>query len=326
MSLFEGSVPDPVTLTKTSKAEQPEFLTNYQKTLAETGLGALGAFSADGKTFTPKTGEELIAPMSALQQQAYTDAKDGLTGYEDTFTKAQGALTEVPVTKEDIQAFYNPYESAVVDEMGRQSLMNVQRNLLPSLRAGFAGQGALGSSRYANVLGQSLADVQSNLLAQQAKARQSGYETALEAALKQAGYEVQSGQALTGLGKAEQEAAEEAYKTMANLGAEETAYEQAKLQAPLTQAKNVADLLRGYQFPLESEETAQSLPTVMGSSPLAQIAGLGTLVGAVDKSAGGGLLSKLFSGVGANVPTGYTSWNQYFDLNSVPGGETPIMG
>ena len=113
---------------------------------------------------------------------------------------------------------------------------------------------------------------------------------------------------------------------MANLGAEETAYEQAKLQAPLTQTKNVADLLRGYQFPLESEETAQSLPTIMGSSPLAQIAALGTLVGAVDKSAGGGLLSKLFSGVGANVPTGYTSWNQYFDLNSVPGGETPIMG
>lgn len=295
MSLFEGSAPEPVELERSTKQISPEYYTNYMSQLSQAGQNLLGTTDASGK-LTAKTGEELVAPLSNLSSQAFLGAAgtptydsagniigytgSPLTAYTDSLTKAQNTLTGVPITQEDIEKFYNPYEQQVINEMAKQSALNFQRNVLPSLKAGFVGQGALGSQRYANVLGQTAADIESNLLAQQAKARAQGYETALEAALKQAGYDVQAGQALTSLGKTEQETAEEAYKTMQELGAAQTAYNQSKIDAPLTRAINVSKLLQGYQQPTETEETSEAIPSVYQPSALQQIAGLGTLVGA----------------------------------------------
>jgi hypothetical protein len=50
---------------------------------------------------------------------------------------------------------FDPYQTGVLDELDRLSAQNVQRNLLPGLKAGFVGAGGaggLGSQRYAGCL------------------------------------------------------------------------------------------------------------------------------------------------------------------------------
>lgn len=270
MSLFEGSAPPNIETTETVKATAPQYLTDYLTELAKAGTGQLGL-----------TGAELVAPQSELTKTAYRLAPTTLTRYESPLDAALTAAQAggAGVTAADISAFYDPYRTDVVDEMARQSALNVQRNVLPALRGAFAGTGAFGSRRYAGATGQALADIQANLLGEQAKLRSQGFMSALDAALKQKGYQTQAAQALTGLGSAEQQAAASALKTGAELGQQEQAYDQAKIEAPLTRALNVAQLLRGYTYPTTTEKKYVGPASSYGPSPLSQIAGLGTLVG-----------------------------------------------
>lgn len=282
MSLFQGEAPDPVELESTVTTKAPEYLTNYLGDLATAGTAALGTTSPEG-TFTPFTGDQLIADLPENLQTLYGDdyATDMLGRYQDPMADALTALQSgaAPITADDISAFYNPYEQSVVDEMGRQSALNFQR-AMPSLKGAFAGSGGFGGQRYANAMGQSYADVQSNLLGQQAKLRQEGYTSALDAALKSRGYDIQAGQGLTSLGQAESAAATNALKSLMDVGTQQLAYDQSIIEAPLTRAQNVAEIMRGYTYPTTVEKTEEQLPTVVGPSPLSQIAGLGTLVGA----------------------------------------------
>ena len=90
------------------------------------------------------------------------------------------------MTNESIQSFMNPYTSNVVDEMSRLSGLNTQRNVVPGLKSAFVGTGGLGSRRYAGATGQTLADIESNLMGAQTGALQKGYADALAAAKDQA--------------------------------------------------------------------------------------------------------------------------------------------
>jgi hypothetical protein len=184
------------------------------------------------------------------------------------------------VSAQDISQFYNPYEQDVVDEMGRQSALNVQQSMLPALRAAFAGQGAFGSQRFANATGQAMGNVQSDLFGNQAKLRSEGYKSALDAALRDRGYDIQAGQSLYGLGQAESQAGTQGLKTLGDIGTQELGYEQSKIEAPLTRAQNVAQIMRGYTYPMTTQETKEALPGVLSPSPLQQISGLGTLINA----------------------------------------------
>lgn len=407
-----------VTASDVTKLLDPNRATTYEP-IFEKSLSAL----------SPLTAQERI---NAFYKPFTSQSETGGLGLR-SFDEAQRAFQRQPVSQSDIRAFYNPYEQSVVDEMAKQSAINYQRNVLPSLKAGFVGQGDLGSRRYSNVLGQTAADIQSNLLAQQAKARSQGYETALEAALKEAGYDIQSGVGLTSLGKAEQEgyktaleaalkesqtdvskaqaltnlgaeerrsfsdalrsaleleqlgvtsgtgltsaaraqmdpyneavkaalmeagydvqagtglsnlgrteqeAAEEAYGALAKLGSQQTAYEQAKLEAPLTRAANVAQLMRGYAYPTSTESKAETFPPMYNKSPLEQIAGLSSLIGAAFPAGGGGAGDRLLStianvagqifgksatNVGLDLPTGFNSWADY--INAAQSDTPPI--
>jgi hypothetical protein len=117
------------------------------------------------------------------------------------------------------------------------------------------------------------------LFGNQAKLRSEGYKTALDAALRDRGYDIQAGQSLYGLGQAESQAGTQGVKALGDIGTQELGYEQSKIEAPLTRAQNVAQILRGYQFPMSTAETKETLPSSFAPSPLQQIAGLGTLIG-----------------------------------------------
>lgn len=297
MSLFEGSAPPNVTTTTTTAATAPQYLTDYLTDLAKAGQSQLGL-----------SGKDLVAAPGALQQKAYEVAPTALTGFQPAMTSAlqAGQAGAAPISQQDISAFYNPYEQDVVNRMAEQSTLNVQRQMLPQLRAAFGGTGGFGSQRYAGAIGQALGDVQANLLGEQAKYRAAGYQGALDAALRQRGLQTQAAQALGGIGAQQQAAATSGLKTLADLGATQQAYEQAQIEAPTVRAQNVAQLLRGYTYPTTTQQTYTGPAQVYQPSPLAQIAGLGSLLGAAFNTPQGGgkpfgmqaidFLSKQFGG------------------------------
>jgi hypothetical protein len=286
MSIFEGKPAPFVTTTRTTGTTAPQYLTDYLSQLAKTGQGLLG--------------NTQVAAPGALQQQAYAMAPTALTGYQQALrsgvSAAQGSAA--PIGQQDISQFYNPFQQSVVDEMARQSQRNVERNLLPQLKGAFVGSGGLGSQRYAGATGQVLADVSADLLGQQAKTMSAGYGAALDAALRQKAQQAQAAQVLGGLGQAEQAAATSGLKMLSDLGAQQQAYEQARIEAPMVRAQNVAQLLRGYTYPTTATETYTGPASSYTPSALSQIAGLGSLLASGFNQKGSGWAQMLGSGLG----------------------------
>ena len=270
MSLFEGKAPPNIETNRTTAATAPQYLTDYLTDLARAGQGQLGI-----------QGKDLVAAPSFLQEKAYQIAPTALVGFQEPMTAATNAATSAaaPLSAQDISQFYNPYEKDVVNRMSEQSALNVQRQMLPQLRAAFGGTGGFGSQRYAGAIGQALGDVQANLLGEQSKYRAAGYQSALDAALRQRGLQTQAAQTLGGIGAQQQAAVTSGLKTLSDLGAQQQAFEQAKIEAPTVRAQNVAQLLRGYTYPTTTTEKYVGPANVYQPSPLAQIAGLGALLG-----------------------------------------------
>ena len=325
--LFEGIAPPNVNTTRTTAQQAPQYLTDYLTNLAQAGTSALGTTTPAVKDaagnittpalFTPKTGEDLIAsrpdylanltsgidpatgrPYAAGQLPALSDLTRYQTPLDQALTAGKSAMD---VSSADIAKFYNPYQQQVIDEMQKQSDINLQRSVLPGLKALGVSGGQFGGSRVGNIGGQALADIAARLQAQQTEARSKGFETALDAALREQTGQTGAATALTGLGSQEQQAAKSALGTLSDLGSQQLAYEQSKIEAPLTRAANVAALLRNYQYPTTTTETYKGPGTVYGPSTLQQIAGLGSLVGAafpVDPKTG------QLTGIGTKVISG----------------------
>jgi hypothetical protein len=294
MSLFDAPAPTPVELKGSTTQTAPQYLTNYLTQLAQAGQGALGKTSADG-SLTPFGGDTLIAGLPQNLQDLYKNAGTDIQRYQTPMDESLAALQDASkgVSATDISQFYNPYEQDVVDEMGRQSALNVQQSMLPALRAAFAGQGAFGSQRFASATGQAMGNVQSDLFGNQAKLRSEGYKSALDAALRDRGYDIQAGQSLGSLGAQESQAGVSGLKALGDIGTQELGYEQSKIEAPLTRAQNVAQIMRGYTYPTTTNEVKEALPGSYAPSALQQIAGLGTLVGASFNDKGTGAGNKL---------------------------------
>jgi len=266
--MFTGSAPPSVDTTKTTTSTAPQFFTDH-----------LSGLAAAGKTAMDMDPTKMVAGFNQTQLDAFKDLPDAATSYTDQLSDAQdtAALAASGATPESIQSFMNPYTKNVVDEMARLQQQNIQRNLMPSLKAGFVGTGGLGGQRYANALGQTAADWQSNLMGQQQKSLETGYAGALEAALKQAQNQNAAAQTQGALATSEQTLGLAGNKALQEAGAKEQALEQAKIDAPLTNATNAAALLRNYTIPTSSTETYHGPWTTYQPSPLSQMAGLGSL-------------------------------------------------
>lgn len=296
MSLTQGSPLPNIKTTKTVDTTGPDWYTTYLENLAQPGTDVLA-----------KTGEELVAPMSEMQQGVLDRAEAELGGYSTTLGSAAdtAALAAAGVTPAMIASFMNPYTSGytneqgvripgVVDEMARLQQQNLQRNLLPSLKGAFGSTGATGSQRMLGAMGQMGADVQANLLGQQTKALESGYNAALKAAMDQSGLYRSAAETQRGIGVSELDTKLKELERLYNLGGEEQKLEQAQIMAPLAAAKSAADVYSNLKVPSTvSEEANAPIPGAYSTSPLAQIAGLGTLFasGSGGTSAAEGALS-----------------------------------
>lgn len=305
-SLFQGSAPPNVETTRVTSTEAPKYLTDYLSQLATQGQQSLGTIDPTTGQYTTPTQEQLktagtpyVAPLSQLQQDVAKAAPTDLYRYQtpmDEALKAGQAATGIDAT--DITKFYNPYEKAVVEDMATRSATNVQRNLMPQLKAGFVGSGGLGSQRYASALGQTLGDTTTGLLQEQNKYKAAGYQSALDAALKEMSGQAQATQALGTLGAQEQQAATTGLKTGADIGAIEQAQNQALINAPTTMASNVAQILRGYTYPTTATEKYNGPASSYGPSILSQIGGLGSLVASGTNQSNTGWLDKALNKAG----------------------------
>jgi hypothetical protein len=122
--------------------------------------------------------------------------------------------------------------------------------------------------------------LQTNLTGQQYGALSSGYKSALDAAMSEGQLQNQVAQTQGNLAGKEQELGLTGTGAMTKAGAEQQAFNQAQINAPLANATNVAALMKGYQIPTAVTETFKGpMAGVYGASPLSQVTGLGALIG-----------------------------------------------
>jgi hypothetical protein len=307
-SLLQGSLLPSTTTTTQTQQVAPEFYTNYLQDIANLGQNAV---TQGG-----------VAGLSPLQKQAFDMAPETSFAGASTANTAANMLTAAGNTTAPsvVQNYMNPYTANVVDEMTRQNQMNVQRNILPALRAMGVSTGGLGSTRMANVSGQTLADIQAALTGQQFNALNTGYKDAITAAQEDLRRQSQSGTALTNTASTQSNIGINALKNLSELGSLEQAQGQRLLDYPMAQVEKFAKLLQGYNIPTgETKQTVQ--PGQQGqftNAPLAQIAGLLTALGAFGQGYGGGsnssslsdILGRFTDEIKALMPSGSNTGNK----------------
>ena len=273
--LFQGDPLPDVTKTTSQQATAPEFYTNYLQDIANLGQNAVQQGG--------------VAGFSPLQQQAFQMAPDiafsgaGSMGAASQLMGQAGATTVPDV----IADYMNPYTMGVVDEMGRLQQRNIQENVLPNLGGAAIGSGQFGSRRQQQITGNVLRDMQSNLLGQQMGALQQGYGQAGTMAQQDLTRALQAGQGFENLGQSQQKLGLSGLGALSTYGGQQQAQGQKMLDYPMAQTQAFSQLMRGYQIP--TGQVTQEVGPQAGAysnSPLSQIAGLLTGLGAFTRGAG----------------------------------------
>jgi hypothetical protein len=281
--LFQGDPLPDVTTTTQTQATAPEFYTNYLQDIANLGQNAVQQGG--------------VAGFSPLQQQAFQMAPDvafsgaGSLGAASQLMGQAGATTMPDVVAD----YMNPYTRGVVDEMGRLQQRSIQENILPNLGAAAAGSGQFGSRRQAQVTGNSLRDLQSDLLGKQMQALQSGYSEAGKFAQQDLTRALQAGQGFTQLGQEQQQLGLGGLKALSDYGGQQQALGQKMLDYPMAQTQAFSQLMRGYQMPTgQIQQQTGPQAGAYSNSPLSQISGLLAGLGAFMKGAkdGGAVIMK----------------------------------
>lgn len=270
MSVFDVYANPNVTTTDTTATTSPDYYTNLMAGLSTAGINAMA-------------NPNQVAPLTAMQNTGYAQVPTAAGAYQPGLSAAeQTANTAAAGAAPQISSFMNPYTTNVVDEMARLQQQNVQRNLMPQLKAGFVGSGGLGSQRYANAMGQTVADLQSNLTGQQYGALSAGYKSSVDQALQNVQNQTQAGQVQGNLAEKEQSLGLTGAGALTKAGAEQQAYQQSLIDAPLRTATNASALLRGYQAPgtTTSTKTGPLTSNYYQGSPLNQVLGIGASIGA----------------------------------------------
>jgi hypothetical protein len=323
MGFLQGDPLPNITETTTGVATTPDYYTNYLTGLSQAGQSALYSQMPDYTAGTPgtlKTSAELIAGYDPLQDTGYAGLEDAAGAYKDTLQSAinTAGLPAGGLQTSRINALMDPYTQNVVKEMERLSQQNVQRQLLPTMKAGFVGSGGLGSQRYAGALGQAMADVQSNLTGQQYGALSKGYSDAMKAALDELRIQNEAAKTQGTLAGQEQEYGLTGAQALIQGGAERQAFEQSKLDAPARMAKEMADVMRGFQVP-QSETTTFVGPKagLYGMSDLQSIMSVLSTLGGIrpDTKEGQSVLGKVLDKVKGLPGASSGSLSNIFDID-----------
>lgn len=300
--MFQGSALPNITTTKTDVTSGPSWYNSYLSDLAQTGTQALARTPEQSVAgFTPlQTAAMEATPTAATAQQPYMDAAKsalGKTAGLSAVSAASPYATSAAGTAPSVVGQYmDPYQQQVVDEIGRLGYQNIRNTLRPVANARSVSTGDFGSKRGEEIMGQTLQGALSDISGAQSKALSSGYASALAAAQADKARQLQTGQlmgTLTGtdysnalqeaqtsgaLGTTAQTLGLKGTEAVFGAGEQEQKLNQARLNAPLTQATNAANVFTNLKVPTTVSQTSNApVPGAYSNSPLSQIAGLGTL-------------------------------------------------
>ena len=249
----------------------PEFYSNYLQDVTNLGQNAV---TQGG-----------VAGLSPLQQQALNMAPETSFAGAGSLGTAQDMLTQAGYTgaPELASAYMNPFNKYVTDEMGRLVQRGISETVLPGIEAGAIASGNFGSQRQANITGQALRDISTDLYGRQMKLLGDEYQQAIQNAQTDLGRGITAGTALGNLGQTQQNVGTGALKTLADLGSMQQKQAQTELDYPMQQAKFYSGLLGGQQIPTGSvKQTIE--PGTTGNfqnSPLMQLTQLAAVIQAV---------------------------------------------
>jgi hypothetical protein len=244
-SFGQGSILPNVTSTQQQVTAAPSFYTDYLNQLASKGQQAT-------------SGSQYVGAQP-LQEQAFNQVAQNVGNYQPTLQNAINLAGSVG-------------QSNLAQAIGDVGQANIANYLAPQATAGLVGSGQFGSSRGARALGDTIANAELGLTAQQAQAMQQDYANRLAAA-QQLGSLAGQTQSL-GLGD---------INALSSLGGQQQTIAQNEQLFPMQQLTNMSQLLRGYTIPT-SVSASQTGPGQQGQfamSPLQQIATIGTLAGAL---------------------------------------------
>lgn len=268
--LFQGIAPPDVNTTKAQTTTAPSWYTDY-----------LSGLSTAGKQAVQQGG---VAGFSPLQQQAYGLATQTAAAQQPYLQQAANLVGTGTATTPSVMGQYmNPYTQNVVDEIGRLGIRNLQETTLPSVQAAATGMGQYGSKRGLELQGQAMRDTLADIAGKQSAALQTGYSQAQQAAAADLARQLQGATTAGQLGSTASQTGLAGLSALSTLGAQQQAQEQAQLNYPMTAQTNLSALLRGYNIPTSVSETYSGPMANLqyGPSQFAQIAGLGSLAGAL---------------------------------------------
>jgi hypothetical protein len=270
-NLFVGDQLNPSVSTIQKATTAPEFYTDYLQNV--TNLGANAVENGGVAGLSPLT----IQAMNMAPTTAFAGA--GTLANAADLSGAAGTTGAYDI----VNNYMNPYVNNVVDEMGRLQQQNIQRNVMPGLSAANAAMGNFGSKRQAVATGQTMTDMQSNLIGQQYGALNTGYTDAMKAAQNDLTRQLDAGKTLSNIGTNQNTVGTQGLKTMTDLGSIQRSVAQEALDRPMEDAQKYAKLLQGYQIPTSSTEQTTSSGGYE-NSPLSNILGITTLIDSYNKT------------------------------------------
>ena len=308
MALTQGSPLPNITTTQGQTTTAPSWYTDYLSNIAQQGTaGGAGA---------------QFAGATPLQQQAFQQTAANVGSYQPALSGAINLANQAGQydVAQAAGNFMNPYTQNVVDSLQQLGLRNIQQNLAPGATAAAVGSGQFGSKRGAEVLGQAINTGLQNLNAAQAQALQTGYSQALQAAQQQQAARLASAQQLGNLATTTQGLGLGDINALATIGAQEQQINQGQSLFPLQVAAQQAGLLRGYTIPTSVSSTYTGpIPGAYSASPLAQIAGIGSLMGAVSNTKLGGAIGAGLGNLWDYFAKGGTGTEPVLDFGNTTG-------
>ena len=280
--LTQGTALPNITTTQSQATATPQFYLDYLNQIAKQG-----ATAAQGAQY---------AGAQPLQQQAFGQVAENVGNYQPALSSAVNLANSVGNT-------------SLADAVGNLGQANIAYNLAPQATAGIVGSGQFGSARGAGALGQVLANADLAITQQQQQALQQDMANRL-AASQQLGTLANTTQNL-GLGDV---------NALATLGGQQQTIAQNEQLFPMQQLTAQANLLKGATIPTATSSSYTGpIPGAYNTSPLAQIAGVGsTLLGT-------GFGQTLF-GSPATGGQGATSGLFGQAIGSLPNSETGAKG
>ncbi len=251
------------------------------------------ARSVSKEQYTPYSGQR-IANFSPQQVQAQNMVQQGIGQFMPTYNAgvaaSQSAAT--PFSASSLDAYMNPYQSQVTDEIARLGNQNFSQNLMPQINSQFTGNGMFGSSRQATQLGQAAQNTQRDITGQQSQALQQGYQNSMQNYQTDQQRQLQAGAQLTNQAGQGQSLYGADVNAVAGVGQQQNQQKQQTLdtayndfltqqQYPEAQAQFFNNIVRG--IPQSGLVTAQTQSYGGNGNPISQALGLGgTLYGAVN--------------------------------------------